>query len=157
MGLRSPCSATAQKAVGQPVQMLLPPDREAEAMRILTTLAHGTKIPAFETVRRAKDGTLLDVSVTISPIRDAQGSVIGASTIARDVSQRRRAEAALRASEARLRFTLASAEIGDWDFDLSTGLAPRSLCHDRCFGASELQAEWSFDKFIADVHPDDRD
>ncbi len=148
---------SAEEAVGQPVQMLLPPDRQAEEMRILADLARGEKIPAFETVRRAKDGALLDVSVTISPIRDAQGRIVGASKIARDVSQRRRAEADLHASEARLRFTLESAEIGDWDLDLSTGETQRSLRHDRCFGYREPQAEWSFDKFIAHVHPDDRE
>ena len=147
---------SAEEAIGQPVQMLLPPDREAEEMRILANLARGTAMPAFETVRRAKDGKLLDVSVTISPIRDAQGSIVGASKIARDVSQQRRAEAALRASEARLRFALESAQIGDWDLDLSTGRVQRSLRHDQCFGYDQLETEWDYDKFIAHVHPDDR-
>jgi PAS domain S-box-containing protein len=91
---------SADEAIGQPVQMLLPPEREAEEMRILADLASGHRVPAFDTVRRAKDGHLLDVSVTISPIRDARGRVIGASKIARDVSQARRAAAL--AEEARL-------------------------------------------------------
>jgi len=82
--------------------------------------------------------------------------LIGASKIARDITRQRQDAAALRDSEARLRFTLESASIGDWDLDLGTGTARHSLIHDRCFGFTEAQAEWSFDKFIQFVHPDDR-
>ncbi|MDE2093982.1 MAG: PAS domain S-box protein [Burkholderiales bacterium] len=147
---------SADEAIGRPVQMLIPEQREAEEMHILTQLARGMRVPAFDTVRRAKDGRLLEVSVAISPIRDAQGRVIGASKIARDVSSQRRAEAALRESEARLRFTLEAAQIGDWELDLASGAARRSLRHDRCFGYETLQPEWGFDTFLRHVHPDDR-
>ena len=147
---------SAEEAIGQPVQMLIPAQREAEEMHILSELARGMRVPAFDTVRRAKDGRLLEVSVAISPIRDAQGRVIGGSKIARDVSSQRRAEAALRESEARLRFTLESAQIGDWELDLASGIARRSLRHDRCFGYDALQPEWGFDTFVRHVHLDDR-
>ena len=147
---------TAEEAIGQPVQMLMPPDRAPEEMRILADLARGQHVPAFDTVRRAKDGHLIEVSLTISPIRDERGHVIGASKIARDVTQARRAAAALRDSEARLRFTLESAQIGDWDLDLATGLARRSRRHDRCFGYDEYSGDWGLDTLLAHVHPDDR-
>ncbi|MFM9914798.1 MAG: PAS domain S-box protein, partial [Rhizobacter sp.] len=146
---------SADEAIGQPVQMLLPPDREAEEMRILADLAQGRRVPAFDTVRRAKDGHLLDVSVTISPIRDARGHVVGASKIARDVTQARRDAAALRESEARLRFTLESAQIGDWDLDLATGLARRSKRHDHCFGYEQYTGNWSLETFLSHVHRED--
>jgi len=89
---------TEAEAIGQPIQMLIPPDREAEEMRILTDLAAGRVVPPFETVRQTRHGQRIEVSITISPIRDATGRIIGASKIARDVSAQRLAEAALRSS-----------------------------------------------------------
>ena len=83
---------SADEAIGQAVQMLIPPDREAEEMHILAKLAQGEGVPAFDTVRRTKSGQLLDVSITISPIRDGAGRIVGGSKIARDVSHLRRAE-----------------------------------------------------------------
>jgi PAS domain S-box-containing protein len=83
---------TADEAIGQQVQMLLPSDLISEEMAILNRLAAGERVAPFETVRRAKDGTLLDVSVTISPIKNAQGKTIGASKIARDITEQRRSE-----------------------------------------------------------------
>ncbi len=85
---------TAGEAVGMPVQTLIPHDRQGEEMRILADLTRGVRVPPFNTQRRAKDGRLIDVSVTISPIRDADGRIVGASKIARDVSVQRRAEEA---------------------------------------------------------------
>ena len=145
-----------EEVIGQAVQMLIPDDRQEEEMRILADLNNGSRVPAFDTQRLAKDGHLLDVSVSISPIRDSHGQLIGASKIVRDITRQRQDAAALRDSEARLRFTLESARIGDWELDLTTGAARHSLIHDRCFGFTEPQAEWSFDKFIQFVHPEDR-
>jgi len=147
---------TADEALGRPVQMLIPPERIDEEMRILTELAHGARVQALDTVRLAKDGRRVEVSVTISPIRDARGRIVGASKIARDVSLQRRAEAALRDSEARLRFTLESEQIGDWDLDLATGVGSRSPWHDRCFGYEAYSGEWTTPVFLEHVHADDR-
>ncbi len=83
----------ADEVIGQPIQMLMPPDRSKEEDYILEDLSAGLRVPVFETVRRRKDGRLIDVSITISPIRDAQGRIVGASKIARDISQRRQSEA----------------------------------------------------------------
>ena len=147
---------SAAEAIGQRVQILIPPEREDEEMRVLAQLSRGELVPTFETVRRARDGRLIAVSLSISPIRDSRGNIIGASKIARDITQQRAAEAALRDSEARLRFTLESAQLGDWGLDLATGRMTRSLRHDRCFGYATPQADWSFDTFIQHLHPDDR-
>jgi PAS domain S-box-containing protein len=87
---------TADEAIGQPVTIIIPPDRLTEEPEILTRLRRGERVDHFETVRRSKDGTLLDVSLTISPVRDAQGAIIGASKIARDISDRKRIEDDLR-------------------------------------------------------------
>jgi len=94
---------TAAEAIGQPVTMLIPGDRLDEEPAILSRLRRGERVDHFETIRRRKDGTLLDISLTISPVRDAGGTIVGASKIARDISDRKRAEIMLRASEARFR------------------------------------------------------
>jgi PAS domain S-box-containing protein len=147
---------TAEEAVGRLIQMLIPPEREDEEMRILANLAQGVRVPAFDTVRLAKGGARVQVSVAISPIRDSLGRVVGASKIARDITRRQEAEASLHVSEERLRFALDSAKIGNWDLDLRTGAARCSLRHDRCFGYETAQADWNFARFEQHVHPQDR-
>jgi PAS domain S-box-containing protein len=87
-----------QEVIGQPVTMLMPPDRVDEEAVILERIRRGERIEHFETVRRRKDGTLLDISLSVSPIIDAHGNVTGASKIARDISERKQAEADLRES-----------------------------------------------------------
>jgi PAS domain S-box-containing protein len=95
---------TAAEAIGQSVAaLLIPEDRHEEESDILARLRRGERVDHFETVRRRKDGALLDISLTISPVKDVHGRIIGASKIARDITERKRAEAALTESEARFR------------------------------------------------------
>ena len=84
---------TAEEIVGRPVTLLIPPERLDEEPRIIARLKAGERVDHFETIRRRKDGKLLDISLTISPVRDAKGNIVGASKIARDITERRRAEA----------------------------------------------------------------
>jgi len=101
---------TAQEAIGQPITLIIPADRRWEEQRILDAIRQGQTVEHFETVRQRKDGTLLEISVTISPIRNERGTIIGASKIARDVTERRQLEAAQRALEqAREEFLAAAA------------------------------------------------
>jgi PAS domain S-box-containing protein len=81
---------TANEAVGKPVTILIPPERLDEEPAILSRIRRGERIDHYETVRIRKDGTPLEISLTVSPIRDPDGSVIGASKIARDITERRR-------------------------------------------------------------------
>ena len=99
---------TAKEAVGQPITMIIPADRRSEETIILARLRQGERIDHFDTVRLRKDGTKLEISLTISPVRDAAGKIIGASKIARDITGRKRAERELHESEQRFR-TLADA------------------------------------------------
>jgi PAS domain S-box-containing protein len=87
---------SAEEMIGRPIAVLFPPDRLQEEDAILAQLRRGERIDRFETVRRRKDGREIDVSLTISPVLDAAGRIIGASKIARDITERKRAEAALR-------------------------------------------------------------
>jgi PAS domain S-box-containing protein len=94
---------SAVEAIGQSMQMLIPPERAHEEPEILGRIAQGERIDHFETVRVAKDGRRVDVSATISPIHDSRGQVIGASKIARNITERKRAEEAIHESEVRYR------------------------------------------------------
>ena len=83
------------EAIGKSIRMIIPADRQAEEDAILAKLRAGQRVDHFDTVRQAKDGRLIDISVTISPVRDSTGRIIGASKVARDVTSRKQAEKAL--------------------------------------------------------------
>ena len=87
---------TAEEAIGRPVTMLIPEDHPDEEPAILARLRAGERIEHYETVRVRKDGSLVDISLTVSPIRGMDGRIIGASKIARDITVRKRAEKELR-------------------------------------------------------------
>jgi PAS domain S-box-containing protein len=84
---------TAEEMVGKPIRLLIPPERQAEEDDILAGLRRGERIDHFETIRVTKDGRRLMISLSISPIRNAAGKIVGASKIARDITEARRAEA----------------------------------------------------------------
>lgn len=94
---------TTEEAVGQPITLIIPPDRQEEEHVFLEKLRCGESIEHFETIRIDKHGQTIEISLTISPIRDHDGRVIGASKVARNITARKRAEAALRESEGRHR------------------------------------------------------
>jgi PAS domain S-box-containing protein len=83
---------TAAETIGRPVAMLMDSDHKAENERILERIRRGEALEHFETVRVRKDGRALDVSISVSPVRDANGEIVGAATVARDITERRRAE-----------------------------------------------------------------
>jgi PAS domain S-box-containing protein len=92
---------TADEIVGKPITTIIPPELHAEERSILARLRHGERIEHFDTVRVAKDGRLLQISLTVSPIRDSHGEIVGASKIARDITERKRLEESLRESARR--------------------------------------------------------
>jgi PAS domain S-box-containing protein len=93
---------SAAEAIGKPINLIIPPELQDEERYILERLRQGERIEHFETVRLSKGGDHIDISLTISPLRDATGQVIGASKVARDISHRQRTERALKAKEAEL-------------------------------------------------------
>src|SRR3984885_10193859 len=80
---------TAAEAIGRPITIVIPDDRQNEEVEILSRIRRGERIDHFETIRRRKDGTLFPISLTVSPVKNAEGRIIGASKIARDVSEQR--------------------------------------------------------------------
>src|SRR5207244_12634737 len=83
---------TSNEAVGRSIRLILPPERSAEEDVVLASIRRGERVEPFETVRVTKDGRRIDVELSVSPVRNAAGEIIGAAKIARDISDRRRAE-----------------------------------------------------------------
>ena len=87
---------TEDEAVGQPITILIPHNRLDEEPQILARIKNGERVDHFETVRRRKDGTLVEISLTISPVKDHKGTIVGASKIARDITERKKADEDIR-------------------------------------------------------------
>jgi PAS domain S-box-containing protein len=109
----------AEEAVGQNITLIIPPERRDEERTILEQVTRGQRIDHFETVRMRKDGTLLDVSLTISPMKDASGSVVGVSKLARDITERKRAEEALRQAQTDLAHASRLTTMGEFTASLA--------------------------------------
>jgi PAS domain S-box-containing protein len=140
-------------AVGQPITILVPPELRYEEETILRSARAGDKVEHFETVRMTKEGKKINVSLTISPLRDAAGRIVGSSRIARDITERKRAEEELRKSEKRFRLMADSAPMLIW---LS---GPDTLATDfnkawLAFTGRALQQELG-EGWIVSLHPDD--
>ncbi len=108
---------SADEIIGKPVTVLIPQDHLEEEPEILRRIRSGQAVEQYETVRRHKDGSLLDISLTVSPLRDAAGAVIGASKIARDITAQKRAEATLGETERRFRLLANAAPVLIWMTD----------------------------------------
>jgi PAS domain S-box-containing protein len=89
------------EAIGQPITLIIPPERYDEEHEILARVFRGERVDHFETVRVSKNGRRIDISLTVSPVRDSEGRIVGASKVARDITERKRVEAALRDADRR--------------------------------------------------------
>ncbi|MGA3213927.1 MAG: PAS domain S-box protein, partial [Terriglobales bacterium] len=93
---------TAEEAIGRPVSLIVPPNCQEELQHMIERVHLGGSVQSHETVRIRKDGTLIDVALTLSPIQDRKGRVVGVSSISREITERKQAEEALRQSHAKL-------------------------------------------------------
>jgi len=131
---------TATEIIGKPISVLIPPDQPNELIDIMARLARGERVEHYETVRVTKDGRHLDVSLSISPVKDAAGRVVGASTIARDITATKQDIRRLRESEARLRSIVEAAVDGIIVIDAHGTVEAFNRGAERLFGyeASEI-------------------
>jgi PAS domain S-box-containing protein len=127
---------TANEAVGQSIRMIIPPERQGEEDTVLARVRSGEAITHFETIRRRKDGTLIPISLTVSPIRDDAGRVIGASKIARDISERAQAAVASR----RLAAVVESSDDAIITKDLNSIITSWNSAAERMFGYTAAEA-----------------
>src|ERR1051325_6895000 len=107
---------TADEVIGKPVTILIPAGHEDEEPAFLARLRAGKRIEHYETVRVTKDGRLLDISLTVSPIKGSNGEIVGASKIARDITDQKQARRALDEASERLKLALDAARLGDCEF-----------------------------------------
>jgi PAS domain S-box-containing protein len=122
---------TTEEVTGRPISLLAPPDRAEEIDRILERIRRGNRITQFDTVRVRKDGTPLEVSVSISPIKDASSRIVGASIIARDITERKRLEAQIhQAQKMEAMGTLAGGIAHDFNNILAAIIAQTELASD---------------------------
>lgn len=111
---------SASEMIGQPILKLIPADRLQEETEILNRVRRGDNVRHLDTVRVCKSGKLIDVSITTSAIKDASGKIIGASKVARDVTERIRTEQALRETEERMRLATEATGVGIWEWHVVT-------------------------------------
>ena len=145
---------TAEEMIGQPISRLIPPDRLNEEPQIIRQLGNGERVEHYVTKRLTKDKKQIDISLTISPIKDQQGKVVGASKIARDITLQKEAERQIKENEERLKIVLDASDLGTWELDLQTKKVIYSQRYLEMFGF-ENKTQPQYDELIKRLHPDD--
>ena len=147
---------TTKEIVGKSVTLLIPADHINEEAEILARIRTGQRVEHYETLRQRKDGSLVEISLTVSPIKSADGKIIGASKVARDISKQRQAQRLLDESSERLMLALAASNLGDWSWDCETDLVTFSETAAQIFAVPPgPQLTWS--KMRDLLHVDDRE
>ncbi len=148
---------SAQEAIGRSASILVPPSRPDDLTEILNTLAAGKRIQQLEGLRRRKDGSLVEVSSSIAPIIEQDGTIIGGSSIVRDITSRKRMEQKLQQSEERFQLVAQATKDAIWDLDIRTGGVWRSETFWEKFGYPPRDTEPDIASWKDLLHPEDRD
>src|SRR5262245_18048221 len=147
----------AAEMIGQSIYRLIPEDRHDAERDLLERLGRGENVGLEEAERIRKDGQRIWISLSVSPVRDAEGRLVGAASIKRDITERRRAEAELRRHQDQLRLAHRAARIGAWHWEVAT----RQLTWDeglrQLYGLRSDETVNDLAGFLARVHPEDRD
>jgi PAS domain S-box-containing protein len=145
---------TAEEAIGQAIQFFVPANRHPEEDAILARIKEGGRVEPYDTIHKRKDGSLVDISLMVAPLKDSAGRVIGASKIARNITERLYAERALRESEARLQAAVDLVKLGRYAWNPQTN----ELQWDdtlRAMWGLAAGAPVDYEVWRAGVHPDD--
>ena len=146
----------AEEVVGT-ARSIVPEEMRAEVNIMRKQVEQGMMLSLEETRRMRKDGVVLDVSLSVAPIKDAAGKSVGTMVLLADISRRKQAEAALRQSEAHLQLAMDAANMGSWFWDLENAYLSCSDGFGPLFGLPRATAFKDFAGFISIVHPDDRE
>jgi PAS domain S-box-containing protein len=148
---------TAEEVIGRSISILAPLEVHNEFPSILEKIRGSEAVEHFETRLRGKNDEAIDVSLSVSPIRDTSGKIVGASTIARDITEHRRMEEELLENQSRLQLALRSAQMGVWHLDIaqSRRVFDDQVC--RMLGIEPAKFTGTEEEFFNAVHPDDHD
>ena len=146
----------AEEIIGESVSRLIPEDRRDEETMILEQISKGQRVAHLETVRRRKNGSLVQVSLTVSPVRDTAGTIVGASKVMRDITGRKQADAELKKSHARIAIVAQAAGQGFWDFDIEANTLQWDDQMWNLYGRAKLDGEQPYALWRESLHPDDR-
>jgi diguanylate cyclase (GGDEF)-like protein/PAS domain S-box-containing protein len=148
---------TAEEMIGGSLKRMIPPERAGEDEELLERALAGETIEQFQTERLHRDGSRLEVSITVSPIRDHQGKPVGASIISRDVTASHQADRARRQALAKMAEAQRIARIGSWSWDTAEDSATWSAEMYRLFGRDPMLGPATGEQLFAYVHPHDRE
>jgi diguanylate cyclase (GGDEF)-like protein/PAS domain S-box-containing protein len=143
------------EVIGRNASFLAGPDQQSPIPAAVTRLVRGEVVDPIEVVRTRRDGTRFHASLKFSPIRSATGGIVGISCIARDITEKKLAEEALAASQARLAEAQSVAKIGSWEYDIASGAITWSREMFRLVGRDEALGEPDFGANLAQYHPED--
>lgn len=144
-----------EEIIGQSIFKLIPPERREEEPAIIARLITGERVDHIETQRLTKDGKLIDLSLSISPLRDQSGKIVGASKIARDISRQKLVEREMAESQLYLETIIEASALGTWELDLLTDVPRYSKRYLEIFGFKSSQTPSHAD-LLKRLHPDDR-
>ena len=148
---------SADEAIGSPIDIIIPPRLRREESEIIDRIRDGENIHQLETVRRRKDGADIEVAVTVSPIFDDSGNVIGASKIARDITERRRAQETLDQNQLMLTLAMQGSRMGAWERDIASDMIWWSEELEAIFGLEPGEFRGTREHYDSLIHEDDRE
>lgn len=146
---------SAAEMIGQPITVLFPPELAAEEARLIDVIRSGSRVKRYETTRISKSGKRLDVSVTLSPIFDHAGDLIGVSKIVRDISRERAHQREVFLATERQRLAAEAGRVGLWSLDISTGRVDWSDRHKVLYGLDPNDESPTLAEVMSFVHPED--